>query len=82
MEISVTDAYTLGIVPPISISGDLKNSTGATIIGPKGKIDLEKGVIIPQRHIHASERDAEKYKLKHGQTVSVNLACEPASVHR
>ena len=73
VEIAVTDAYTLGIVPPIRVSGDLKGSTGATLIGPKGKVDLKEGVIIAKRHIHASPKDARKYNLKNGQTVSVKI---------
>lgn len=63
VEISKTDAYTLGINPPIRDSGDLKNSSPITIIGPKGEIFLNEGCILANRHIHATTEDVIKYNL-------------------
>ncbi len=62
IEISKTDAYTLGINPPIRTSGDLEDSEVVTLIGPKGSIRTN-GCIIPNRHIHISLEDKIKYNL-------------------
>ena len=62
IEISKTDAYTLGLNPPIRTSGDLNNSEVVTLIGPKGSI-VTNGCIIADRHIHISKEDKEKYNL-------------------
>jgi len=71
IEISLTDAIKLGINPPIKISGDLKGSAGIILIGPKGEVELEEGVIIAKRHLHCATEEAKKFKLKNGQVVSV-----------
>lgn len=63
VEISKTDAYKLGINPPIRISGDVEGSERVTIIGPKGSVTLNC-CIIPNRHIHITEEDKKKYGLK------------------
>ena len=51
VEISKTDAYKLGVNPPVRNSGDLDNSESITIIGPRGEITIEEGCIIATRHI-------------------------------
>lgn len=76
VEISRTDAYRLKIDPPIRRSGDLEGSAGATLVGPNGKVDLQEGVIIARRHIHAKPEDAEKHGFKDGQIVSVKTKGE------
>lgn len=72
VEISKTDAYKLGINPPVRNSGDVKDSEVVTIIGPKGSITKE-GCIIADRHIHMSIDDSIKYGLKNGDIVSVKV---------
>ena len=64
VEISITSAYKLKMrkIPPIRISGDLGNVSHITVKGPKGKI--KANVIIAQRHLHLSEEEAKKLKLK------------------
>lgn len=57
VEISKTDAYKLGLCPPIRDSGDIKGSASITLIGPKGKVDLEEGCIIATRHIHVTPQE-------------------------
>lgn len=52
VEISSTDAVLLGIKAPIRISGDIKDSSPITIIGPKGVVRKQEGCIIAKRHIH------------------------------
>lgn len=73
VEISKTEAYKLGLSPEIRESGDLEGTTGAVLIGPKGKVVLKQGVILAFRHIHASTKQAEKYKLKPGSLVNVKI---------
>uniref|UniRef100_A0A7C5VKR1 Phosphate propanoyltransferase n=1 Tax=Fervidobacterium thailandense TaxID=1008305 RepID=A0A7C5VKR1_9BACT len=71
VEISLTDAYKLGLNPPVRDSGDLEGTPGITIIGPKGQVTKEKGVIIAKRHIHMHTSDAEKFGVKDKDIVKV-----------
>lgn len=64
LEISRSDAVTLGINPPVRYSGDLKGSAGARLLGPKGELELHEGIIIPQRHIHMSPEDAKRFEVR------------------
>lgn len=52
IELSMTDARALGLTPPIRISGDIENSAGGLLVGPKGEVELEKGIIIAARHVY------------------------------
>ncbi|MBU4332755.1 phosphate propanoyltransferase [Patescibacteria group bacterium] len=74
VELSATDAYILRIKPPLRLSGDIKDSPGIKIIGPKGEVSLEQGVILAKRHIHADHSDAKKFSVSDGQEVSVKVA--------
>ena len=56
----------------------MEGSPGVTIIGPKGQITLDKGVIIAQRHIHMTEADAEAFQVKDKDIVSVKVDGERA----
>jgi putative phosphotransacetylase len=76
VEISKTDAYFLGIDAPLRLSGKIENSGKAKLVGPKGEVDLEKGVIVAKRHIHMAEDDALNYGYKNGQEVSVEVGGE------
>ena len=69
VEISLTDGRTLGIVPPVRPSGDVKESPGAVLKGPLGEVQLKQGVIAAQRHIHITPADAEKFGVKDKQIV-------------
>ena len=62
IEISKTDAYKLGLNPPVRTSGDLENSEIVTLIGPKGSIKTN-GCIIADRHLHITDSDKEKYHI-------------------
>lgn len=73
VEISLTDARSIGIDAPIRMSGDTAGSAPCTIIGPKGKVELSEGVIIAKRHIHITPLDAEKFDLTDRQVVSVKV---------
>ena len=69
VEISLTDGRVLGINPPVRLSGDVKNSPGATLVGPRGTVSLDAGVIAAQRHIHITPEDAQRFGVQNGQKV-------------
>ncbi len=71
IEISLTDAYNLGIEPLVCRSGDLDGTPGLTLVSDQGEVKTRGGVILSQRHLHASDEDAKKYNLRDGQFVSV-----------
>lgn len=71
VEVSLGDARALGLEPPIRDSGKLENSPGIKIIGPKGSMDVTRGVILSKRHIHFTPKDAEFLKVQDGAEVRV-----------
>lgn len=71
VEISRTDGFFLGVHPPVRLSGDIKGTPGITIVGPKGQITIDEGVIVAARHIHMTPADAEQFGVKDGELVSV-----------
>ena len=71
VEISLTDGRTLGITPPVRLSGDVNNTPGAKLIGPNGQVELQSGVIVAKRHIHMSPADAKNFGVTDGQEVSL-----------
>ena len=74
VEISLSDGFTLGIKDlPIRDSGKLEGTPGVKLVGPKGEVELERGVIAAARHIHMHTSDAEKYGLKDKDMVSVKV---------
>lgn len=74
VELSFTDAKALGFKNvPIRESGDLKNTPGCTLIGPKGEVKIDEGVIIAKRHVHITPEDAAKFGIADKQIVSVKV---------
>ncbi|MPW25170.1 phosphate propanoyltransferase [Alkalibaculum sp. M08DMB] len=73
IEISVADGFVLGVKAPIRDSGDLNDSPGLKIVGPKGEVELNKGAIIASRHIHMSVEEGEKFNLKDKDIVNVQI---------
>ena len=69
VEISLTDGKTLGIVPPVRLSGDVKDSPGAVLAGPNGQVTLTQGVIVAKRHIHMAPQDAARMGVQDKQVV-------------
>ena len=76
VELSKTDARNIGVVAPIRESGDLYESGGCKLVGPKAEIVLEKGVIVAKRHIHANLEDAKELGVKDKDIVCVNVISE------
>jgi putative phosphotransacetylase len=71
VELSKTDAFRLGMNPPVRDSGNHTETPGLTIKGPKGAISISKGVILAMRHIHMSLEDARNYGVKNGEMVDL-----------
>lgn len=69
VEISLTDARTLGVEAPVRLSGDVKNTPGVRLLGTEGSINLPAGVMAAQRHIHLTPEDAARFGVKDRQVV-------------
>lgn len=80
VEVSMTDAYKLGVRPPIRDSGDLEGSLPVTLIGPKGELHLDKGLILADRHIHMTPKQREMYGFKDVDYVSVAIPGEKGGI--
>lgn len=74
IELSLTDAVKLGIVPPIRDSGNLQDSPGLTLVGPHSTVAVPKGVIIACRHIHMTPPEAARFGVKDKDWVKIE--CE------
>ena len=80
VEISLTDARSIGLPGVVRESGDLANTPGCTLIGPKGQVTISEGVIVAKRHIHATTKDAADLNVTNGQVVKVKLETEGRSL--
>ena len=76
VEISLTEARSIGVSAPIRESGDLAGSPGCKLVGPCGEVEITEGVIAAKRHIHMTPEDAEKYGIVDKQIVSVKIPTE------
>lgn len=77
VELSATDARTLGLKGvPMRQSGHLEGTPGLKIVGPKGEVEIDHGVIIAQRHIHLNDAQAKEAGVTDQQIVSVKVAGE------
>ena len=73
VEVSFTDARTLGVNAPVRESGDVAGSAGCKLVGPAGEVDITEGVIVAKRHIHLTPDDAAKFGVEDKQVVSVKI---------
>lgn len=80
VEISLTEARSIGVSAPIRESGDLAGSPGCKLVGPCGEVEITEGVIAAKRHIHMTPEDAEKYGIVDKQIVSVKIPTEGRSL--
>ena len=78
VELAFTDCISLGIDAPVRPSGNIENTPGCVLVGPKGVVELKKGVIRAERHVHMSPEDAEYYGVKKNDRVClrVNSPCK------
>lgn len=73
VEISATDARSIGVAAPIRESGDVAGSPGCKLVGPCGEVEISEGVIVAKRHIHMTPADAEALGVQDKQIVWVKL---------
>lgn len=74
VEISLTDARSIGVDAPVRESGDIAGSGPCKLVGPAGEVELTEGVIAAKRHIHLDPKTAAEYGLKDKQIVSAKVA--------
>lgn len=79
VELSATDARSIGITAPVRESGDLQGSAPCKLVGPCGEVELEKGVIVAKRHIHLTPEDAAELGVSDKEIVWVKLETEGRS---
>ncbi len=73
VELSATDARSIGIAAPIRESGDVAGTPGCKLVGPCGEVEISEGVIVAKRHIHMTPADAEAFGVKDKQIVWVKI---------
>ena len=76
VELSMTDARSLGIKAPVRLSGDLSGAADVILIGPAGMVEAKGSAIVAKAHVHMTPADAKAYQVSNGQTVSVRLETE------
>ncbi len=80
VELSMTDARTLGVDVPVKLSGDLDGTPGIKLVGPAGELELGKGAIVAKRHIHIGRKQSEEWGFKTGDVVAVRVDTENRSL--
>ncbi len=80
VEVSYTDARTLGVDAPLRESGDLAGTPGLKLVGPAGEVEIDAGAIVAKRHIHMTPEDAAAYGVENGQIVSVKIDSERSAI--
>ncbi|MHA6484319.1 phosphate propanoyltransferase [Paenibacillus sp. strain BS8-2] len=76
LEVSRTDAFAIGIKPPVRESGNIAGSAGVTIKGPAGEVTIDEGVIVAARHIHFHTSDAERFGIADKAKLRVRVGGE------
>lgn len=76
VELSFTDARTIGVSVPVRESGDIKGSTPVKLVGPCGEVELIEGAIAAKRHIHMTPEDAKELNVENGDVVAVQVENE------
>ncbi|MBQ2704906.1 MAG: phosphate propanoyltransferase [Clostridia bacterium] len=80
VELSLTDARSIGVAAPVRESGDIAGSGACKLIGPKGEVEISEGVISAKRHIHMTTADAAEFGVKDTQIVSVKVDSDGRSL--
>ena len=73
VELSLTDARSIGINAPVRESGDVAGSAGCKLVGPAGEVELTEGVIAAKRHIHITPEDAQSFGVADKEIVKVKV---------
>ncbi len=74
VELAFTDSISLGIDIPVRASGKIDGTPGCVLVGPKGVVELQQGVIRAERHVHMSLDDAKYYGVKPGERMKLRIA--------
>lgn len=80
VEISLTDARSLGITAPVRESGDVKGSGACKLVGPCGEVELDEGVIVAKRHIHLTPEAANEFGVEDKQIVGLKIENDTRSI--
>ena len=80
VEISLTDARSIGVQAPVRESGDIAGSGACKLVGPAGEVEISEGVITAKRHIHMTPADAAKFDVKDKDVVSVEIESDGRSL--
>jgi len=80
VEVSLTDARTLGVEAPVRESGDIAGSGACKLVGPCGEVELTEGVIAAKRHIHFTPEDAEAFGVSDKEIVCVKVGGTDRSI--
>lgn len=80
VELAFTDAIGMGLNIPVRKSGDHRDSPGCYLLGPKGMVELQRGVIRHERHVHMGPRDAEYYGVKDGDRMKLRVVSSCTAV--
>lgn len=73
VELAFTDAISLGIDAPVRISGDHRDTPGCVLVGPKGVVELQSGVIRAMRHVHMGPADLEYFGVQKGDKMHLRI---------
>jgi len=73
VELAFTDSISLGIDAPVRHSGKIDGTPGCVLVGPKGVVELDQGLIRAARHVHMNVRDADRYGLKNGDYMKLRI---------
>lgn len=73
VELSLTDARTLGLEAMIRESGNIAGTKGCKLVGPEGEVELQEGVIAAKRHVHLDPKTADEFGVKNGDVVSIKV---------
>ena len=80
VELSLTDARSIGVVAPVRESGQIAGSGACKLVGPKGEVEITEGVIAAKRHIHMTPADAAEFGVTDKQVVSVTIDSDGRSL--
>ena len=80
VEVSFTDARTLGVSAPVRESGDVAGSAGCKLVGPCGEVELSEGVIVAKRHIHFTPEEAQEAGVSDKEIVQLKITSERTTI--
>ena len=80
VELSLTDARSIGVAAPVRESGDIAGSGSCKLVGPCGEVEITEGIIAAKRHIHATPEDAQELGVADKDIVSVKIDTDGRSL--